>query len=40
MRTLLTGVVVSLLGADSHSLDVGASGADGVYALKIPGPGR
>ena len=31
---------VSLLDTDNHPLDVGASGADGVYSLKIPGPGR
>lgn len=39
-RTLLPGVVVSLLDADNHPLDVGASGADGAYTLKIPGSGR
>jgi hypothetical protein len=39
-RTLLPGVVVSVVDADNHALDVSASNADGVYALKIPGPGR
>jgi hypothetical protein len=39
-RTLLPGVVVSLFDGDNHPLDVGASGADGIYTLKIPGPGR
>jgi hypothetical protein len=39
-RTLLPGVVVSLLDADTRALDVSASGADGIYTLKIPGPGR
>ena len=39
-RTPLPGVVVSLLDADGRAVDVSASGADGAYALKIPGPGR
>jgi hypothetical protein len=39
-RTLLPGVVVSVIDAENHALDVSASNADGVYALKIPGPGR
>jgi hypothetical protein len=39
-QTLLPGVVVSLLDTDNHPLDVGASGADGAYTLKIPGLGR
>jgi len=39
-RTPLPGVVISVLDADSHAVDVSASGVDGAYALKIPGPGR
>jgi trimeric autotransporter adhesin len=39
-RIPLPGVVVSLLDADGRALDVSASGTDGTYALKIPGPGR
>jgi hypothetical protein len=38
--TLLPGVVVSVLDADNHALDVSASNADGTYTLRIPGPGR
>jgi hypothetical protein len=38
-RTPLPGVVVSVLDAD-RTVDVSASGVDGVYTLKIPGPGR
>ena len=37
---MLPGVVVSVLDADSHPLDVSASAADGTYTLKMPGPGR
>ena len=39
-RTRLPGVVVSLLDAEQHTLDVAASGGDGAYTLRIPGPGR
>ncbi|MGH9144869.1 MAG: carboxypeptidase regulatory-like domain-containing protein, partial [Vicinamibacterales bacterium] len=39
-RTPLPGVVISALGADGRAVDVSASGVDGAYALKIPGPGR
>ena len=38
--TSLPGVVVSVLDADNRALDVSASGTDGTYTLKIPGPGR
>ena len=39
-RTLLPGVVVSILNGENHALDVSASAADGTYALKIPEAGR
>jgi trimeric autotransporter adhesin len=39
-RTVLPGVVVSVLDADNRALDVSASAADGTYTLRIPGPGR
>jgi len=39
-RTLLPGVVVSVVDSENHAIDVTASGADGAYALKIPGAGR
>src|SRR6476469_4179664 len=39
-RIPLPGVVVSLADADAHAGDTTASGADGLYSLKAPGPGR
>jgi hypothetical protein len=39
-RTPLPGVVVSIAGADAHAVDATASGTDGIYVLKAPGPGR
>jgi hypothetical protein len=39
-RTPLPGVVISAFDADGRSVDVSASGVDGVYALRIPGAGR
>jgi trimeric autotransporter adhesin len=39
-RTALPGVVVSLTDADARVVDATASGADGLYSLKAPGPGR
>ncbi len=39
-RTPLPGVVVSALDGDGRAVDVSASGVDGAYGLKIPGPGR
>ena len=39
-RTPLPGVVVSLTTADNQPADVTSTGADGAYALKVPGPGQ
>ena len=39
-RTPLPGVVVSVIDADGRTVDVSASGVDGVYGLRIPGPGQ
>ena len=38
-RTPLPGVVVSLADANARAVDGTASGPDGLYSLKIPGPG-
>lgn len=35
-RTLLPGVVVSLVGPDQKIVDITSTGADGAYALKVP----
>jgi len=39
-RTPLPGVVVSVADGDGRAIDVSASGTDGGYGLRIPGPGR
>ena len=39
-RIALPGVVISLTTADGQPVDTTSSGADGVYSLKVPGPGR
>jgi hypothetical protein len=39
-RTLLPGVVVSILDGDNRAIDVSESATDGTYALKIPDVGR
>ena len=39
-RTPLPGVVVSVVDGDSRAVDVSASGVDGSYGLRLPGPGR
>ena len=39
-RTLLPGVVVTLSGSDGRVVDSTASGNDGLYSLRIPGPGH
>jgi TonB-dependent receptor-like protein len=39
-HTPLPGVVLSVTSADDQTLDLGSSGRDGSYTMKVPGPGR
>lgn len=39
-HTPLPGVVLSVTSAENQTVDLGSSGHDGSYAMKVPGPGH